>query len=55
MAFDAVKRGRELGVDVVIVDTAGRLHTQDELMAELTKIRRVIEQARCPTRRTRRC
>ena len=43
VAFDAVKRGRELGVDVVIVDTAGRLHTQDELMAELTKIRRVIE------------
>jgi fused signal recognition particle receptor len=43
VACDAVKRGRELGVDVVIVDTAGRLHTQDELMAELTKIRRVIE------------
>jgi fused signal recognition particle receptor len=43
VAFDAVKRGRELGVDVVIVDTAGRLHTQDDLMAELTKIRRVIE------------
>jgi len=43
VAFDAVKRGREAGVDVVIVDTAGRLHTQDELMAELTKIRRVIE------------
>ena len=43
VAFDAVKRGREMGVDVVIVDTAGRLHTQDELMAELTKIRRVIE------------
>ena len=29
-------------VDVVIIDTAGRLHTQDDLMAELTKIRRVI-------------
>jgi len=43
VAFDAVKRGRELGVDVVIVDTAGRLHTQDDLMAELAKIRRVIE------------
>ena len=37
--------GRELGVDVVIVDTAGRLHTQDDLMAELTKVRRVIAQA----------
>ncbi|WP_205698620.1 signal recognition particle-docking protein FtsY [Conexibacter sp. SYSU D00693] len=42
VAFDAVAKGRERGVDVVIVDTAGRLHTQDDLMAELTKIRRVI-------------
>jgi fused signal recognition particle receptor len=42
IAFDAVARGRERGVDVVIIDTAGRLHTQDELMNELTKIRRVI-------------
>jgi fused signal recognition particle receptor len=42
VAFDAVKQGRERGVDVVIIDTAGRLHNQDELMAELTKIRRVI-------------
>ena len=31
------------GADVVIVDTAGRLHTQDDLMAELTKVRRVIQ------------
>ncbi|MDQ1689482.1 MAG: fused signal recognition particle receptor [Frankiaceae bacterium] len=42
VAFEAVKRGRELGVDVVIVDTAGRLHTQDDLMAELAKVKRVI-------------
>jgi fused signal recognition particle receptor len=42
VAFDAVARGRERGVDVIIIDTAGRLHTQDDLMAELTKIRRVI-------------
>ena len=42
VAFDAVRQGRERGADVVIVDTAGRLHTQDDLMAELTKIRRVI-------------
>jgi fused signal recognition particle receptor len=42
VAFDAVARGREQGADVVIVDTAGRLHTQNELMAELTKVRRVI-------------
>ncbi|MBA3328278.1 MAG: signal recognition particle-docking protein FtsY [Solirubrobacterales bacterium] len=42
VAFEAVRQGRERGVDVVIVDTAGRLHTQDDLMAELAKVRRVI-------------
>ncbi len=42
VAFDAVARGRERGADVVIIDTAGRLHTQHNLMEELTKVRRVI-------------
>jgi fused signal recognition particle receptor len=42
VAFDAVAQARARGIDVVIVDTAGRLHTQDDLMGELTKIRRVI-------------
>jgi fused signal recognition particle receptor len=42
VAFEAVDRGRREGADVIIVDTAGRLHTQDNLMAELGKIRRVI-------------
>jgi fused signal recognition particle receptor len=42
VAFEAVKQGRERGVDVVIIDTAGRLHNQEQLMDELTKIRRVI-------------
>jgi fused signal recognition particle receptor len=42
VAFDAVAKGREVGADVVLIDTAGRLHTQDNLMAELTKIRKVI-------------
>ena len=42
VAFEAVRRGREQGVDVVIIDTAGRLHTQESLMAELGKIRRVV-------------
>jgi len=42
VAFEAVKQGRELGADVVIIDTAGRLHNQDDLMAELAKVRRVI-------------
>jgi fused signal recognition particle receptor len=35
-------QGRAQGADVVLIDTAGRLHTQDDLMAELTKVRRVI-------------
>ncbi len=42
VAFEAIARARAQDVDVVIVDTAGRLHTQDELMAELSKVRRVI-------------
>jgi fused signal recognition particle receptor len=43
VAFDAVAQARARGIDVVIVDTAGRLHTQDDLMGELAKVRRVIE------------
>jgi fused signal recognition particle receptor len=42
VAFDAVNQGIEHGVDVVIVDTAGRLHTKAGLMDELGKIKRVI-------------
>ena len=42
MAFEAVGRANAQGIDVVIVDTAGRLHTQDDLMEELSKVRRVI-------------
>jgi fused signal recognition particle receptor len=43
VAFDAIARGRERGADVVIIDTAGRLHTQANLMEELSKVRRVIQ------------
>ncbi len=43
VAFDAVEAGRARGKDVVVVDTAGRLHTQANLMEELSKVRRVIE------------
>jgi fused signal recognition particle receptor len=43
VAYDAVEAGRARGKDVVVVDTAGRLHTQSNLMEELAKIRRVIE------------
>jgi fused signal recognition particle receptor len=42
VAFEAVKQAAASGADVVIIDTAGRLHTQDNLMAELAKVRRVI-------------
>jgi fused signal recognition particle receptor len=43
VAYDAVKKGVEMGADVVIVDTAGRLHTKVGLMNELTKIKRVMQ------------
>jgi fused signal recognition particle receptor len=42
VAFDAVEAARARGRDVVIVDTAGRLHTQSNLMEELAKVTRVI-------------
>jgi fused signal recognition particle receptor len=42
VAFEAVAQARAKDIDVVIVDTAGRLHTQDDLMGELAKVRRVI-------------
>jgi fused signal recognition particle receptor len=44
VAFDAIAAAEARGRDVVIVDTAGRLHTQTNLMEELAKIRRVIAQ-----------
>jgi fused signal recognition particle receptor len=43
VAFDAVKYGVDTGADVVIIDTAGRLHTKVNLMNELTKIKRVMQ------------
>jgi fused signal recognition particle receptor len=42
VAYDAVQQGMRDGADVILIDTAGRLHTQDNLMAELAKIRRVV-------------
>jgi fused signal recognition particle receptor len=43
VAYDAINAARTRGADVVIVDTAGRLHTQNNLMDELAKVRRVIQ------------
>jgi fused signal recognition particle receptor len=43
VVFDAIQAGRARHVDQLLVDTAGRLHTKDHLMAELGKVRRVID------------
>jgi len=45
VAFDAVKAAQARGSDVLIVDTAGRMHTREPLMEELKKVRRVLEKA----------
>jgi fused signal recognition particle receptor len=42
VAFDAIAQARSRGIDVVIIDTAGRLHVHEDLMGELGKVRRVI-------------
>lgn len=43
VAFEAAKKGHEENADVVIIDTAGRLHTKVNLMNELTKIKKVVQ------------
>jgi fused signal recognition particle receptor len=43
VAFEAVKEGVARGVDTVVIDTAGRLHTKQGLMDELGKVKRVVE------------
>jgi fused signal recognition particle receptor len=43
VAFDAVAAGKARGIDVVLIDTAGRLQTKTELMHELAKVRRVCQ------------
>lgn len=45
VAFDAIEAAKARNIDVVIVDTAGRLHTKNPLMEELKKVRRVIGKA----------
>ena len=45
VAYDAVVAARSRGIDVVIVDTAGRLHTKSNLMEELKKVKRSIDKA----------
>lgn len=43
VAFDALEAGVARGADVILIDTAGRLHTQEHLMRELEKIQRVVQ------------
>ncbi|TWP51188.1 signal recognition particle-docking protein FtsY [Lentzea tibetensis] len=43
VAFESVKKGMDAGVDTVLIDTAGRLHTKTGLMDELGKVKRVVE------------
>lgn len=43
VSFDAATRAKQEGYDVLIIDTAGRLHTKDNLMAELSKVKRVVD------------
>ncbi len=45
VVFDAIKKAQETGVDVVLADTAGRLHTKSNLMAEMKKIAKTAEKA----------
>jgi fused signal recognition particle receptor len=43
VAYDTIKQGIEMDADVIIIDTAGRLHTKINLMNELAKIKRVMQ------------
>ena len=43
LAFSALERAKAEGADVLLIDTAGRLHTKNDLMAELQKIARVLK------------
>ncbi len=45
VAYETIQKARELGADVVLIDTAGRLHTKEPLMRELSKVYRVIGKA----------
>jgi fused signal recognition particle receptor len=46
VAFDAISKARNTDTDIVLVDTAGRLHTRADLMAEVVKIKRVCGKVR---------
>lgn len=45
VAFDAATRAKDLQVDYLLIDTAGRLHNKNDLMAELEKVKRVVEKS----------
>jgi fused signal recognition particle receptor len=52
VAFDSVARAEEIGADLTLIDTAGRLHTSADLMRELAKVKRVTENRSKPPVRT---
>lgn len=43
VAFESVRHAKNTGADLLLIDTAGRLHTSKDLMAELTKVKRIVE------------
>lgn len=43
VAFESVRHAKDTGADLLLIDTAGRLHTSKDLMAELTKVKRIVE------------
>jgi fused signal recognition particle receptor len=45
VAFETIQKGIELSADIIIIDTAGRLHTKTNLMSELSKIKRSVDKA----------
>jgi len=45
IAYEAIKKAQESGIDIVLIDTAGRLHTKVNLMDEITKVKRTIAKA----------
>ena len=53
MLYDAIKQTKELGADILIVDTAGRLHNKKYLMDELNKIQKVINKEMADAKTTK--
>ena len=55
VCFEVAERAEQVGADLVLIDTAGRLHTSDDLMRELEKVVNVTRKRACAHHRARRC